>query len=394
MIVVAGGGFAGLAAGVALGRAGFEVRVVERAERLEAANAGLIVGANALRMLSALGLAEPVAARGCSLRASRIEQASGRLVASADLSDFPERYGHASVALPRRALVDILASALPEGSLRLGVRVAAFEEGGDGVGVTLDDGERISARALIGADGVHSDIRRELVGEVSSRYAGYTSWRGLARSVPGVEPGMLVERWGPGRRFGFAAVGGEEVLVYATDNAPEGEDDGEDPRAELLERFSRFAPPVPALIEALPSKDGLFRADILEVAPLPRWTRGRVALIGDAAHAMTPDIAQGASQSIEDAVVLAASLVSARDDVPAGLQAYEAARRPRVTEIADRSRSVGELAQWRHPVARTVRDTFLAWAPDSLLQLGFDRLYGVPVPELGDEGRPQAERSA
>ena len=391
MIVVVGGGLAGLATGAALGRAGFEVRVVERSERLEDFQAGLILGANALRMLNAIGLAEPVAGQGAALRATRIEKANGRLVAAADLSDFPERYGHPSIALHRRGLVEVLAAALPKNTLRLGVRVVDFEDSNDGVGVTLEDGERISASALVGADGVHSDLRRKLVGELPIGSAGYASWRGIVGGVPGLEPGVLVERWGPGCRFAFAPLGVGAVMVYASDNAPRSL--GDDPRAQL-QRFRHFAPPVPELVEALLSANRFERADVLEVAPLPRWTWGRATLLGDAAHAMTPSLPQGASQSIEDAVVLAASLASCRDDLPAGLQAYEAARRPRATEIAERSRSLGELAHWRHPIARTVRDTFLAWAPGALLQSGFDSLYGVAVPEaFSESARAEAELS-
>lgn len=381
MLVIAGAGPGGLAAGAALHHAGLEVQIFERSDGLRTAGAGLIAGANALRMLDRIGLAEPIKAAGCPLTSARVERSNGTLLSQADFSSFEARYGQPSVALHRRALSEILASGLPASAVRYDAHVVDFEQDERGVTVRLEGGQTLEAELLIGADGIHSKVRDKLLGPVRIRYAGYTCWRGVAEGAREVLPATTIERWGPGRRFGIVPIGADRTYFFATENTPEGGADGPDPRDELLARFGDFAAPVAEVIARTPA-DGILRNDVVELARLPRWTEGRVTLLGDAAHAMTPNMGQGASQSIEDAVVLAACLTASPSDLPAGLRAYEAARRPRANEIADRSWHLGELAQWRHPLFRAVRDQLIRWAPPSVLTRGLDRLFDVPVPDI------------
>lgn len=382
MIVVSGAGLAGLATGAALARAGFDVRVVEAAPQLSTPDTGLVLGVNAVRMLGALGLADGVEAAGTTLHGFRLERPDGRKIAFADFGGFGKRYGRSVVALHRRTLVDRLAEALPDGALQLSIGVEGFEEAEGCVRVRLANGKAVEASLLVAADGVKSPLRTALFGTVPVRYAGHTSWRGIAEGPVDVEPATMVERWGPGRRFGFVPLGEQKVYVYASINAPQGAVDGPDPKAELQERFSDFASPVPELIRALGPSARLHRTDIFELAPLEAWTRGRVTLVGDAAHAMTPESAQGASQTIEDAVVLAASLAASPEDLVAGARAFEAVRRPRAAAIANQSRHLGELAHWRHPIVRALRDALIARAPNRLVRQSFDTLYEVTVPPI------------
>ena len=197
---------------------------------------------------------------------------------------------------------------------------------------------------------------RRAIADVPIRYAGYTAWRGVS-SVP-VEAGRLTESWGVGERFGLVDIGRGRTYWFATKNAPEGEPDEPGGRkAEILRRFSGWHEPIAAVVEAA-DESAILRNDVYYLEPLPRWSDGRVVLVGDAAHATTPGVGQGAAQAIEDAVVLAERLAES-DELAAALAEYEAIRRPRADAVLKMSRRADKAAQLANPLGWRLRNAIV-----------------------------------
>jgi 2-polyprenyl-6-methoxyphenol hydroxylase-like FAD-dependent oxidoreductase len=352
-VIVVGGGIAGLSAAIALRKTGNEVVVLERAPRIDPAGAGITLFANAMRALDRLGVGEAVAARGAAATRSSILTWEGR-----ELTRVPPDLLEGTIALHRADLQAELAAA--SGDLRLGVEVTAVEPGEDGVVARSTDGSEERGNLLVGADGLSSVVRRG-IGDAPIRYAGYTAWRGVS-SVP-VEPGRLTESWGVGERFGLVDIGRGRTYWFATKNAPEGEtDEPAGRKAEILRRFSGWHEPIAAVVEAA-DESAILRNDVYYLEPLSRWSDGRVVLVGDAAHATTPGVGQGAAQAIEDAVVLADRLASG-DDLTSALAEYEAIRRPRADAVLKMSRRVDKAAQLANPLGWRLRNALVRWQPE------------------------------
>jgi 2-polyprenyl-6-methoxyphenol hydroxylase-like FAD-dependent oxidoreductase len=222
-------------------------------------------------------------------------------------------------------------------------------------GTVAHSGGESRADLVVGADGINSVTRRSVWPDAPRpRYAGYTAWRMITPPVP---VGESSESWGAGERFGYVPLADGRVYCFATANAPEGAADAGLPG--LRRRFAGWHDPIPALLEAA-EPGAVLHDDLYELPPLAAYTRGKVALVGDAAHAMTPNLGQGAGQALEDAVVLAKTV-----DGPSGLDAYDRLRRPRTQKIALRSHRIGVAAQWASPPAVTLRNTALRLLPGS-----------------------------
>lgn len=311
-VIVVGGGIGGLCTAIALRRAGHEVTVLERTGRLEAAGAGITLFTNAMRALEQLGMRGAVAERAAPAKRVAILLADGRELASTppDLSD-------GAVALHRGDLQAALADSA--GDVRLGAEVVALETSA----VRLADG---------------SEERGDLV------------W--------------WSESWGSGERFGLIDLGRGRTYWFATKNAAEGE--GDEPcgrRQELLRRFAHWHEPIGAVLETT-RDDAILRNDVYYLDPLPTWSAGGIGLLGDAAHATTLGIGQGAAQAIEDAVVLARSL-AATDNIPQALADYEAKRRPRAMRVLKMSRRADKGGQLEGRVACGIRNTLVRLMPAS-----------------------------
>jgi 2-polyprenyl-6-methoxyphenol hydroxylase-like FAD-dependent oxidoreductase len=351
-VIVVGGGIAGLSAAISLRRTGHDVVVFERAPRIDPVGAGITLFANALRALDRLGVGEAVAARGAPATRSAILTWGGR-----ELTRVPSDLLEGTIALHRADLQAELAAA--GGEVRLGVEVTTVEQHADSV-VAVSDGGEERGDLLLGADGLSSVVRRGIA-DAPIRYAGYTAWRGVS-SVP-VEPGRLTESWGVGERFGLVDIGRGRTYWFATKNAPEGETDEPGGRkAEILRRFSGWHEPIAAVVEAA-DESAILRNDVYYLEPLPRWSDGRVVLVGDAAHATTPGVGQGAAQAIEDAIVLADRLAGS-DDLSAALAEYEAIRQPRAEAVLKMSRRADKAAQLANPLGWRLRNALVRWLPE------------------------------
>ena len=344
--LIIGGGIGGLATALALKQIGVTVEVYERVALLREVGAGLSLWANAIKALRYLGLAQALRTFALPETAGGIHTPNGALLMSTTNAQLAANFGEVSVMVHRAELHDLLRNALGQ-ELHLGMECVAVIEEAQGVRVRFRNGAEATGDLVIGADGLHSQVRAGLHGVQPPRYSGYTAWRGV---VPfdhnRLQPG---ETWGRGARFGQIPMQGGRVYWFATHNTPAGQHSSDGEKAELLRIFGDWHDPIRALIEAT-SADAILRNDIHDRPPLKAWGRGRVTLLGDAAHPMTPNLGQGACQALEDAVVLAKQL-QVTADIPTALRAYEAARIPRTTMIVEQSHRVGAVGQWANPLA-------------------------------------------
>jgi 2-polyprenyl-6-methoxyphenol hydroxylase-like FAD-dependent oxidoreductase len=363
-VAIAGAGIGGLTLAIALRRRGSPVTVLEREPELRPAGAGLGLGPNAIAAFDRLGLRSAIGRAGAAINRSAILDERGRLLGSEiDVSLLAQEIGAPQMALHRGRLHDALLESLGPNVVRLGIAVAGYERRGDRMVVRGASGESIECDLLVGADGLHSVVRAQLIADGAPRYAGYTSWRGVTASGSVEPPPRMSESWGRGERFGIVDIGFREIYWFAVANAPPGGVDG-DVKRELSSRFADWHEPIAEIIAATPA-DRIVRTDICDRNPIECWHRDRVVLLGDAAHPMTPNLGQGACQAIEDAVVLDQCLAKESAIEPALLR-YEARRRARANSIVLASRRVGVVAQWQHPVAVWLRSLGIRFMPPSV----------------------------
>ena len=361
MIIIAGAGIGGLTLGCALARIGRPFRLLERTGELRPVGAGIALSQNALTALAHIGLEASARAAGQELGQAAICDQHGQVLIGYRIRDIVPG---ATVAMARSALQQTLIDALGS-RVETGQAVASYEHLPSGVHVTLATGERLAAALLVGADGLHSAVRRAMRGDELLRYSGYTSWRALVDDIELAEPDRFTESWGAGQRFGIAPIGQRRVYWFAVADAPAGERGDGDVREELKRRFAGWHAPIEQIIGATP-RDQIIRTDIYDRVPIARWTDRRVALIGDAAHPMTPNLGMGGCQAIEDAVVLADAL-RRESSIDAALARYETQRIPRANSFVVRSFRAGQVAQLRAAPLRWLRNCALRAVPIRLV---------------------------
>jgi 2-polyprenyl-6-methoxyphenol hydroxylase-like FAD-dependent oxidoreductase len=361
-VVIVGGGIAGLTAALALQRHGIEARVYEAAPELRAVGAGIWMPPNAMAVLAQLGLADAVQSAGMPLQRVEVCDFEAGVLSSMELADMERRLGHTIVAIRRSELQRILAGALQPGTLHLDHAYAAHSVAGDVVTAVFRGGGSASGALLIGADGLHSTVRHGLFPSAPLRYSGQTCYRGLASLVPdaGVQH-VGREIWGGAHRFGFSAVGPDTVYWFAPISAPAGQAPPPELKAALLRDYASFPAPVLQILEATDER-AILQTDLYDLRPMPRWSSGRVGLVGDAAHATTPNLGQGGAQAMEDALALA---LRVRDHgaMPAALDALERARRGRAVRIVNMSWTFARVSHWTHPLARRIRNGVMKSVP-------------------------------
>jgi 2-polyprenyl-6-methoxyphenol hydroxylase-like FAD-dependent oxidoreductase len=350
VIIIAGGGIGGLTLGCALARRRETFRIVERAPELRAIGAGIALSANAFQALAHIGIEDQVRKRGWELASAEISDSRGQALMRIQMRDLA---AGSTRAMTRAALQRTLLEGLAA-RVETGRAVAGYDSTWTGVRVHMGDGEKIDAELLVGADGLHSAVRRAMRGEEPLRYSGQTSWRGLVRDVQIGDPHGVRESWGPGQRFGIVPVGPNEVYWFAVANAPARERDDGDPRVQLRARFAGWHTPIDELLAKTPA-DQIIRTDIFDRPPIDDWVDGRAVLLGDAAHPMTPNMGMGACQAIEDAVVLADAM-SRNSTIDAALADYENRRISRANSFVQRSFRLGRLAHLRNRPLRWLRD--------------------------------------
>lgn len=378
-----GAGIGGLTAALALRRAGHAVQVFEAAPELREVGAGLILGANTVRGLAKLDLAEAVLHLGAPVSGLSIVDENDQVLLDVDARPYVERHfpGFANVALRHAALQHLLLRQLPAGVVRTGKQLTSFTQNATGVRAHFADGSTATADALLAADGLHSRVRAQLLPRAQPRYAGYTSWRAVVPAPPELLTALPAaprfrEAWGAGRRLGYVPVGDGRVYWFACLSCPAAQSArlAAFTPADLSREFRDFRGVGPALLAAT-APEALLWHDIEALAPLPRFAFGRVLLLGDAAHATTPNLGQGANQAIEDGLALADCLTAA-PTLTAAFTLFEQRRRAHTARIAARSAWVGRVGQWQHPALVRLRRLALQMTPPVVTNWQTRFIYG------------------
>jgi 2-polyprenyl-6-methoxyphenol hydroxylase-like FAD-dependent oxidoreductase len=373
--VIVGGGIGGLATAVAFGRVGIDSVVLEQALAVEEVGAGLTLSPNAVRALERLGLAEAVRSRGARGQELLVRNWKGKTIFEVRLDDPMEEIG-----IHRADLQKVLIAGAGLTRVRLGAHVTAVTADGERPRVELADGTAEEADLVVGADGIHSVIRRGILGAAAEPdYAGYVGWRAVIDYDDDVVRGRFVESWGHGDRFGLIPIGGGRLYWFVSERRPQRDVDRPGVKAHIAGTFADWHAPIPTVVAQTP-EDAISGTGIFDRKPVRRWSRGRVTLLGDAAHPMTPDLGQGAGQALEDAVVLAASVRDA-DTPEAGLAAYEQERIRRTTPIVTRSRQFGRIAHARGAVA-SLRDALFRAIPKGLQERQQRAIVDYELPTL------------
>jgi len=382
-IAVIGAGVGGLTLANGLQRAGIEVSVFERACEPPTAGSGLSVFGNGWRALDAVGVGDAV--REIAGSAVSGLQAGQRAPDGTWLARTPVRALTALRIVHRAELHAVLEAQLRPGTVRYAH--AAHVSGTDGLlAVRAPGGNTVERFAVVvGADGIRSATRSALGLDTGVRYAGYSTWRGITSSPVNLH-GAAGETWGRGLRFGYAPLQDGRVYWFAVATMPAQVDVG-DELGHVRTRFAGWHDPIGALLDATDPAT-VFRLPIEDLdRPLSAFHRGRCVLLGDAAHAMTPDLGQGGNQAMEDAADLTARLHAQLADGPnapagvaAALDAYDRARRGRTQAVAARARSVGRVAQARGFLSAPLRNALLRVTPSAAVARQLDELQSWAPP--------------
>jgi salicylate hydroxylase len=343
-IAIIGAGIGGLSAAVSLRHAGFDVDVYEQAPELTEVGGGINMGPNACRVLFQLGFGPALDRVGVRpLTGHQRRWSDGRTLQKVALNPLCEQlYGAPHMTLHRRDLLDVIASGMPPERIHLGHRLARFTDHGDHVEVWFENGARITADALIGADGIHSTIRAALFGEAAPVFAGCVAYRGLvpAERIADLDLKLGNQSWvGPGAHFVHYFVASARLLNFVgwTEHDVWNREDWTD-QATIARARAAFAGWHPQIDRIISAAETAFIWALFDRDPQPTWSVGRVTLLGDACHPMYPFMGQGAAQAIEDGASLAAWLRTG-DDVAEALRRYEQARQPRVSRLQAMSRA-------------------------------------------------------
>jgi 2-polyprenyl-6-methoxyphenol hydroxylase-like FAD-dependent oxidoreductase len=370
---IIGGGIGGVATAAALHKVGIRATVYERAPELKEVGAGMMLWPNATRILKSLGLLEDITARSGPTTHFLVRASCGKVLMNIALGNFDVP----ALCTRRADLLASLLSALPGERIRLGREFTHLEASRSRVRVHFAGGAVAEHDAVIGADGVRSRVRAQLFGVSDPVYRGYTVWRGVAAySGRAIRRGYNSETWGHGSRFGILDIGQGRFAWYATANVPQLDSALPDGRkSELLQRFTGWHEPVAALIDATES---ILENGAYDLPPLPRWTAGRVTLLGDAAHPCTPNLGQGGCMALEDALALAKSVSSERS-LESALRRYESLRRRRTRHIQDRSLWMGHIGQWQNRAMVAGRRVVTGLLPAALFEHNLRRVYSYEL---------------
>ncbi|BBM85522.1 FAD-dependent monooxygenase [Candidatus Uabimicrobium amorphum] len=372
--IIIGGGIGGLTCAVAMAQRGFNVRVFEKTPQLQPVGAGLGLGINAMRVLRKLNIADEVIKRGNRLQIMYIKTPAGKILNRVDIRPLIEKFAVPAITIHRADLHDILVAALPKNTLQLGEEFVAYEQQDSQVMATFASGRQAAGQLLVGSDGIHSQVRKQMHGKQPLRDAQQMCWRGICEGENIDAPHYCVV-WGREARFGFVRVNAKQIYWFCTINKGHGEIPVG--KEQLLGVFQKWCKPVPQILSST-EESAILRNDLFDRVSSKSWYENRVVLLGDSIHPTTPNLGQGACMAIESAEVLAHCL-EYHKDIAIALKDYQALRLPRTRQITTASWRVGKIATIRNLVLMHLRNTFVRVTPSMFPRRRLQQVFAYNI---------------
>lgn len=361
----------GLGTALALHGSGWQVDLYQTAQPEPCHDSGIVLNPAAIAIMRAYGMGQHLEHLAVPLERFSYRKPSGEVILELSLEDTLQRR---PVAMRASILRSLLREALPMRVESVGP-LEQIQFSHETVNAQFRNGQHWSGDLLVGADGLHSQVRASCFGQSDARYAGYMCWQGFSPRPDLVERGLFFEASGNGHRFGAMAVDEHRVYWYACINLPSNSHFGKRTREALVMRFFRFHQPIAALIESTPQEQ-IHCQPCYEREPLKHWSNGRVTLVGEAAHPVTPDLGQTASEAFEDGRVLARLLEEAAN-LDSALQHYDNQRIPSATKLQRTSHQAGRLSQLENPWVCGLRDLALRYSSHFPVQRHYRQFFGL-----------------
>jgi 2-polyprenyl-6-methoxyphenol hydroxylase-like FAD-dependent oxidoreductase len=373
-ITIIGGGIAGITTALALNKVGFDCEIFERAKQLNEVGAGIWMQPNAIKVLDWLGIGGLVREKGTLL--DQVDITNSQLIPFKKTKQevVQDEQGNKIVAIHRATLQKILFEALPKDGLNLEFEFKSLEQNENQVKISFGDRE-IMSDLLIGADGLNSKVRENIYSNTSKRFSGQTCWRGISDiRLPDQFQNAGIESWGKKIRFGFSQITENQVYWFAVKNALQnGTDNINTIKSELQNYYSGFNPIVLNIIEQTKA-DKIIRNDISDLKRLDKWHKDKVVLTGDAAHATTPNMGQGAGQGMEDAYYLA-NILAKHNQIEQAISLFESTRREKVDYVVNNSWRFGQMAH--SGFGQILMRTIMKLTPDKIMKQQMNKLYSI-----------------
>ncbi len=380
-ITIIGAGIGGLTTAIALRKKGFDVEIFETTPEFKNVGAGIGLGMNAMQVYKHLGLYDEILRQGNYTNLLHSSNRQLKVIGSVHFENLETVFHVKNVAIHRAVLHEILIRHAGDTPIHLGKKLKSLHDNGSQVTLEFEDGTEHVSHLVIGADGIHSAVRASLFGPFETRDARQLCWRGISSAQ--LDPkynNALNEAWGKGSRFGFAHISKDLIYWFALVN----KDGTTNRNTDLTALFSGYHPVITELIKATPKERVLFN-EIRDLAPIDTWYKGNVCLLGDAVHATTPNLGQGACQAIESAMVLSICL----DEEPTIEQAfsrYQSTRIEKAHYVTKTSWRLGKLAQTANPLIAFLRNLIIRLIPESRTEKQNRKLFSLNF-SLGNTGK-------
>ncbi len=373
-IDIIGAGIGGLTTAIALEQKGIKTRIFEQAEKIKPVGAGIILASNAMQIFEKLGLKKSIEEHGNPISSMNITKANLTPISKVDLSFFEKKHKVKNIAIHRGILQQLLINELKSPIIKLNHRLKKVDFDNKKYLLTFENGEQIQSSTLIGADGLNSVVRQNLFPNNTLRNAKQICWRGVTNfKLPLKYKHELNEAWNKTDRFGFVQIAEDKVYWYALKSFKNNKNEFE---INNIQTYFKNYDPIINRIIATTNEKQINIAEILDLKPTKNWYKENVCLIGDAAHAATPNMGQGACQAIEDAYVLSQLLT--KYDTNHAFQEFQRLRLPKAHQVVKVSWMIGKISHLSNPILIKFRNLLMRLTPTSLNRKQTEQIFQIP----------------
>lgn len=373
VIDIIGAGIGGLTTAIALEQKGIQTRIFEQAESIKPVGAGIILANNAMQVFEKLGLRKEIEKYGNPISSMKITKTNLELLSKVDLSYFEKQYKVKNIAIHRGVLQQILVDRLNPSTLNLNHKLSKVIENKYGLSLEFENGKKIKSSTLLGADGINSIIRKNLFHNNTIRNANQICWRGITEyTLPQKYQNELNEAWGKSERFGFVQIAKNSVYWYALKSFKKNKEEFNVNKIE--DYFYSYNFVIKEIISST-KKEQINTTEISDVKPMHNWYKNNVCLIGDSAHAMTPNMGQGACQAIEDAFILAECLNTY--NINKAFKEFQRLRIAKAHHVTKASWIIGKIAHIQNPILRGIRNHAIRLIPASINRKQSEKIFKI-----------------